>query len=76
MDVAAGHQPGRGKYAKRDRQIERRACLPQVGRGKVHGDMVLGELEPRVANRAANAVAALANADVRQPHHGKCRQPE
>src|SRR4051812_45402915 len=68
--------PGRGEDAQRDRQVERRSRLAHVGGGQVDGDPVRRKLEPGVADRAAHAIAALADAGVRQTDHGERRKAE
>ena len=65
-----------GQDAKRNGQVERRSGLSHVGRCQVDGDAMWGEFEPRVANRAAHAVAAFAHARVGEADHRESRQPE
>ena len=59
-----------------DRQVERRAGLADVGWREVDGDAMRREFEAGVPDRAADAVAALADARVRQAHHGERGQAE
>ena len=66
----------RREDAERDRQIERRAGLADVGRRQVDGDAVRRKLEAGVADRAAHAIAALAHAGVGQADHRERRQAE
>ena len=66
--------PGGGQHAERDGQIERRSGLADVGRREIHRDAVGRELEAGIPDRASHAVAALADARVRQSHHLKCGQ--
>ena len=73
--TALDHARGR-EHAQRDRQVERGAGLPHVGRRQVHGDTFGGKLEPAVADGRAHAIAALAHAGVGQAHHREHRQPE
>ena len=58
---------GRGEHAHRDREIVGRPRLAQVGRGEVDGDAMRGIVEPRVANRGPDPIAAFAHAGVGQP---------
>ena len=76
VDVAPGDAPGRGQHAERNRQIEVRPFLADVSRGEVDGDAVRREFVARIANRAADAVAALADARIGESDHGERRQPE
>src|ERR1700693_3341365 len=57
-----------GKNAERHRQVEGRAFLAEVGGGEVDGDAVHGEVEPRVPDRGAHTVAALAHGGVWEGH--------
>ncbi len=75
-DVPARDETRRRKDAQRDRQVERRSGLADVGRAEVDGDAVRRELEAGVADRAADAVAALPHAGVRQADHPKAGQAE
>ena len=59
----------RREDAERDRQVERRARLPHVGRRQVDRDAMRRKLEARVPDGAPHAVAALAHARVGQPDH-------
>jgi hypothetical protein len=67
---------GRRQDAERDREIERGAGLADIGRREVDGDPVRRELEPRVADRAADTIAALAHTRVGQAHHREHRHAE
>ena len=67
---------GRREDAERDRQVERRARFADVGRREVDGDAVRREFEAGVADGAADAIAALADARVRQAHHRERGQAE
>ncbi len=58
----------------RHRQVEGRAFLAQVGGGEVDRDSIDRELEAGVSDGRPNAVAALTNRGVRQPHRGERRQ--
>ena len=62
--------------AERDRQVERRAGFADVGGRQVDGDPVGGKLEAGVANRAADAISALADADIGQAYQREPRHPE
>ena len=75
-DVAALDDALRGEDAERDRQVERRASFPHIGRRQVDRDPVGGELEPGIPDRALDAVAALADAGVGQADHRERRQTE
>jgi hypothetical protein len=65
---------GGGEHTQRDRQVERRALLAHVGRREIDGDAVRRELESGIANRAADPVAALADAGVGQADHREAGQ--
>ena len=69
------HLVARGQDAARDRQVEPRALLAQVGRGEVHGDAVLREREARVEDRAADALARLAHRAVPEADDRERREP-
>ena len=73
-DDAIFHDARGGEDTEGDRQVERRALLPDVGGRQVHGDPVQGEGETGVADRGAHALAALAHGGVRQAHRGEGRQ--
>jgi hypothetical protein len=75
-----GIQPGRldlfrgDQDAERDRQVETAGFLGQVGRGEVHGDAPLRELEAAVLDRGAHAVAGFLDFGVGQADQGEGRQ--
>ena len=73
-DDAIFHDARGGEDTEGDRQVERRALLPDVGGRQVHGDPVQGEGEAGVADRGAHALAALAHGGVWQAHRGEGRQ--
>jgi hypothetical protein len=75
-NCAAFHHAGCRQHAERDRQIERGAGLPHVGRRQVDGDALGRELEAAVPDCRAHPIAALAHARVGQPDHREHRQPE
>ena len=75
VDLARRDHPDSREHPDRDREIEGRSDLPDVGRGEVHRHAALRELEAGVPDGALHAVAALAYAGVRQPHHGDRGQP-
>ena len=64
----------RRQDAQRHRQVERRAFLANLRGGEVDRDAVHGEVEPRVPDRRAHAIAALAHGRVRQAHRREGRQ--
>ena len=68
---ARGHE-----QAERDRQVERRPGLADVGGRQVHGDAMLREVEAAIADGGPDAVAALAHGGVGQSDHREVRQPE
>ena len=68
---AGGRQQSQGNG-----QVEGGAGLANVGGGQIHGDAVVGKLEPRVANRRPYAVPAFAHRGVRQADHREVRQAE
>ena len=76
VDVAPADDAGGGENAERDREIERRAGLADVGGRQIDRDPVLGELEAGIPYGAPDAIAALANARVRQAHDSESRQAE
>ena len=63
-NMAALDDTGGRQDAERDRKIERGAGFADIGRCEVDGDPVRWELEPRVADRAPDAIAALAHTRV------------
>src|SRR6266545_99394 len=65
---------GGGENAQRHGQVEGRADLADFGGREVDGDPIHGKLEPRVADRRAHAIAALAHGGVGETHGGKGRQ--
>src|SRR5438477_12434390 len=71
LDYALGRQDTQG-----NREIEGRPGFPHAGGREVHRDAMGGELEAGVADGAANAVPALANAGIGQSDHGENGQPE
>jgi hypothetical protein len=64
---------GGGENAQRHGQVEARADLADLGGRQVDGDPVHGELESRVADGRAHAIAALAHGGVREAHRGEGR---
>ena len=76
VDVAPRDDAGRRQHAERDRQIERRPRLSHVRGREIDGDAMPGELVARIPNGAADAIAALADAGIRKPHHREARQAE
>ena len=73
---AAARQTLRGEDAERDRKIEGRAGLADVGRREVDGDAMGRKLEAGIADCAAYAVAAFADAGVGQADHREHRHAE
>jgi hypothetical protein len=63
-----------GEDAERDRQVERRAVLTNIGRCEVDGDALQREGVARIGQRRANALAALFHGALRQPHGRERRQ--
>ena len=63
-----------GQHAERDGEVVGRPGLADIGRCKIHGNPVAGELEARVADSGAHAIPALADARIRQAHHRENRQ--
>src|SRR5207247_936684 len=62
--------------AKSNWKIKGRARLPHVGRREVDGDSMLGKRKSGIADRALDAISALANAGVGKAHHREGRQPK
>jgi hypothetical protein len=62
-------------YAERDRQIERGACLAQVGRGQVDGDTTWRVLVTAVSDRAPDPLPRLLQGRVREPDDREAGQP-
>ena len=65
-----------GEDPDRDRQVVAGAVLRQVGRSKVHGDAARGDLEPAVAQRAADPFARLLHGVPREADDGEAREAE
>ena len=65
----------RREDAQRDRQVEAAALFRQVGRREVDGDLARREIEVRVLQRGAHAVARLADLGLGQPDDVDRRQP-
>ena len=66
--------------AERDREVERRAGLSDLGRGEVDRDPARRVVEPGVAQRAAHALPRLGQrgvgqADDREPRQARARRP-
>ena len=68
------HGPNRAEDAQGDGQIEARALFAKIGRREVYGDPIVGEREARIANRRADALAALADGRIRQADRREHRQ--
>ena len=68
------HLFARREDADRDRQIEAGAVLAQVGRREVHRDAALRELEARVGDRSAHALARLAHRSIPESDDRERRQ--
>jgi hypothetical protein len=67
-------QRARGREdAQRDRQIEGRAFLADVGRGEIDGDAVVGEGEAGVADGRPHTLAAFPHRGVGQADGGERR---
>ena len=65
-----------GEDAEGDRQVEGGRLLRQLRRGEVDDDPVVRPVEARVDHRPGDAVRALADRGVRQPHeHGRRQGP-
>ena len=69
VDLAAGDE-----QRDRQRQVEARADLAQVGRREVHGDAPQRELEARVHQRRPHALTRLADRLVGEPDDRERRQ--
>ena len=67
---------GRDEQRDRERQVERRADLAQVGRREVDRDPPQRELVARVHHRRPDALARLAHRLVGEPDDGERGQPE
>ncbi len=65
---------GAEEDSHRDCEIDGRAGLAQVRRGKVHGDPARRMAEAGVANGAADALARLLQGGVREPDDREARQ--
>ena len=68
------HLVGRGEDAERDRQIESRPGLWNVGGCEVDGDALQGEVEAGIRERRGDAVASFFYRTLRQPHRDERRQ--
>jgi len=55
-------------------QVQRRAALAQLGRGKIHGDAPGRVLVTAVADCSANSLAGLLQSSIRQADDGESRQ--
>ena len=66
--------PVASRKRQRDRQVERRALLAQVGRREVHGDAPRGELVGRVDDRGAHPLPALLHRGVGQSDDAEGRR--
>ena len=67
--------PRRAEDRRRDREIEARAGLAQVGRRQVGGDPLERELEAAVDDRRAHPLAGLPDGGVREPDEREGGQP-
>ena len=68
--------PAAGQNAERDRQIERRRLLGQLGRGQVDDDAIVRAQEARVDHRPLDAVRALLDRRFGQAdEHGLGQRP-
>ena len=72
LDIDHSH---RTEQRERDRQVEMRSLLGQVGRGQVHRDPLGRQREPHRGDRAAHPLAALPHRLVGEPDHVECGQP-
>src|SRR5207244_10007504 len=61
VERSRGELAGRRKHPERDWKVERRPRLSHVGGCEVDGHAMRREVEPGIANREANALAALPN---------------
>ena len=66
----------RGEDRDGNGQVERAPFFLDVGRSEADGDAVQWEIETRVADRTADAIAALPDAGVRQADHRERRNSE
>jgi hypothetical protein len=73
-DVAGQHLHRR-EQPDRDRQVEMRALLLEVGGREIDQDALGRECEAHRVQRRADALARLADRLVRQPHDHEVRQP-
>ena len=71
VHAPARQRTGCGQQAKGDRKIERRPRLADIGGCQVDSDPMVGEFEPRIADRRADTVAALAHSRIGQAHHAR-----
>jgi hypothetical protein len=65
----------RREHGERDRQVEARAALAQVGGREVGDDAPHRELEAAVEQRGADTLAGLADGGVAEPDDAEGRQP-
>ena len=65
----------RGEQAERDRQVEMRAFLGQVGRRQIDGDPLGRKRQPDRGQRRADPLAALGDRLVGQADDDEGRQP-
>jgi site-specific DNA recombinase len=74
LDETRLDDPRGREDAERHRQVEGRAFLAELGGGEVDRDAIHGEVEPRVPDRGAHAITALAHGRIRQAHRREGRQ--
>ena len=72
--VLADDADGR-QDAKRNREIERTAFLPQIGGRETHGDAFVRDVVSRVTDRRAYALTAFSDGGVRETDGRVDRQP-
>jgi hypothetical protein len=70
-----GDLPARRQDPQREREVEARPHLAQIGGSKVGRYPLLGELEARVLDRGPHALARLADGGVAQPDDRERGQP-
>jgi len=75
VEKATVDLPRRRQDPDRDREIESRALLPDVGRRKVHRDALDRKREPRVPDRRRDPVASLPHRAVAEADRRERREP-
>jgi hypothetical protein len=76
VDMTSRQDTARRQYPEGNRQVERGACLADVGRRQVDRDAVFREFKPGISNRAADAIATFTDGGIRKADHREARKSE